>query len=67
MEAIARYYDESKNPDGVFLPGVPLADISEERWSALPEWIQQSADAWDAYRKTAPAARKAVHRLRCIS
>ena len=43
MEAIARYYDESKNPDGVFLPGVPLADISEEHWDALPEWIQGRA------------------------
>ena len=55
-EPIARYYVEAENPDGVFLPGVPLSDIEQSRWDALPEWLQASADAMPCYRKTAPAA-----------
>lgn len=53
-EKIARYYDESKNPEGGALPGVPLADITEERWASLPEWLQKSVDALACYRKTPP-------------
>jgi len=51
-ETIARYYDESKNPESGQLPGVPLADITEERWATLPEWLQASIDALSCYRKT---------------
>jgi hypothetical protein len=53
-EPIARYYDASKNPDGAFLMGVPLADLSESQWAALPVWLQLSVDASGWYRKTAP-------------
>jgi hypothetical protein len=53
-EPIARYYDASKNPDGAFLIGVPLADLSESQWAALPAWLQLSVDASGWYRKTAP-------------
>lgn len=57
---IARFYDETKNADGYYLPGVPLADITEERWASFPEWLQESADAIGWYTSTRPAARKAV-------
>ena len=56
-DPIARYYVEAENPDGVFLPGVPLSDIEQSRWDALPEWLRASADAMPCYMKTAPAAR----------
>lgn len=51
---IARYYDEAKNEEGGSLPGVPLTDITEERWAAFPEWLQNSIDALPQYRKTPP-------------
>lgn len=53
---IARYYDEAKNPDGAGLPGVPLRDLTEEEYAALPEWLQQSVDNLPFYRRTRPAA-----------
>lgn len=55
-DTIARYYDERKNPDGAFLPGVPLADLTEEQFDALPKWLQLSVDASPFYRKTKPRA-----------
>jgi hypothetical protein len=59
--AVARYYDESKNPDGAQgIPGVPLADITEERFARLPKWAQASADASGFYRKTRPGEAKAA-------
>lgn len=55
---IARYYDESKNGEGAFFAGVPLADITPELWEALPAWLQASVDAAPMYRKTpVPKAR----------
>lgn len=53
--ATARYYDESKNPDGGTLPGVPLADLSDEQFDSYPTWLQESIDVSDIYRKTNPA------------
>lgn len=50
--ATAYYYDESKNPDGRHLQGVPLADLSEEEFAALPGWLQKSVDAHPMYRRT---------------
>jgi hypothetical protein len=51
--ATARWYDASKNPDGGALPGgVPLADLSDEEYNALPKWLQASVDASPLYRKT---------------
>lgn len=52
--AIARYYDESKNPDGAGLPGVPLRDLEDEEFASYPAWLQESIDAWPAYRKSKP-------------
>lgn len=53
-ESIARYYDETKNPEGGMLPGVPLRDLTEAEFAALPPWLQESLDALPCYRKTPP-------------
>lgn len=53
-EKIARHYVADKNPEGAFFPGVPLRDLTEDEFDALPEWLQRSVDAHDMYRKTAP-------------
>lgn len=52
--SIARYYVPDRNPTGASLPGVPLADISEEQYDAFPAWLQLSIDAVGFYRKTKP-------------
>jgi len=51
-EPIARYYDASKNPDGAFLPGVPLADLPDSLYITFPAWLRASIDASPMYRKT---------------
>lgn len=51
-ESIARYYDESKNESGARLPGVPLRDLTESEYDALPAWQRASVDALPFYRKT---------------
>ncbi len=53
---IARYYKAEQNPDGAYIDGVPLRDITDEEWEALPERLQRAADASGLYRKT-PIAR----------
>lgn len=53
-EPIARYYDASKNPDAASLPGVPLRDLTQAEFDALPAWLQLSVDASMFYRKSAP-------------
>lgn len=52
--SIARYYDESKNQDGAFFPGVPLRDIDTDEWDALTDRMRDSVDASSFYRKTKP-------------
>jgi hypothetical protein len=52
--AIARYYDEAKNTDGRFIAGVPLRDLEQAEFDALPSHLQRSVDAADIYRKTKP-------------
>ena len=52
--SIARYYDESKNPDGAVLDGVPLRDLTVEEFETLPPWLQANVDASPMYRKTKP-------------
>ena len=56
---IARYYDDSKNDDGRAFDGVPLRDLTDEEFAALPEWLQLSVDASSLYRKKKPRADKA--------
>lgn len=58
-DPIARYYDEAKNPDGAFLPGVGLRDLTEAEFAALPEYLQESVDVCGFYRKTKPPTVKA--------
>lgn len=53
---IVRFYDEAKNPDGGFFPGVPLRDIEADEWDALSERMQKSVDVCPFYRKTRPRA-----------
>lgn len=55
---IARYYDDSKNEDGRAFDGVPLRDLTDEEFAALPEWLQLSVDAAPFYRKTKPRTEK---------
>lgn len=58
MDEIARYYDETKNPEGGMLPGVPLRDISQAEFDNYPAWLQASIDAHPMYRKTQLKAAK---------
>ena len=61
--ATALYYEASKNPDGVFFPGVPLRDLTDDEYEALPEWQRREVDAAPFYRRTNPnpTRRKAEH------
>ena len=58
MSEIARHYDASKNPGSeaypASIPGVPLADLDQATWDALPEYVQADVDASPMYRKTKP-------------
>lgn len=55
MSTIARYYDAEKNPkDERFFAQIPLRDLTQEEWDALPDHLKRSADASDLYRKTKP-------------
>lgn len=55
-ESIARYYDSSKNPgteaSPASIPGVPLTDLDQATWNALPEHVQRDINASPMYRKT---------------
>ncbi len=57
---IARYYDEGKNEDGRAFDGVPLRDLTEDEFAALPPWLQASVDASPLYRKTKPRTEPAA-------
>ncbi len=59
---IARYLNEANVQEGVFFPGVPLADITEEEFDALPKHLQEAVDASPMYRKTKPAEKKAANK-----
>lgn len=63
-EKIARFYVADRNPDGASLPAVPLRDLTEEEFGALPEWLQRSVDACPFYRKTKVPAEKAPETVR---
>lgn len=57
--SIARYYNEDNNPHGAAIPGVPLRDLTQEEYDALPDMEKASVDASELYRKTKPASAKA--------
>jgi hypothetical protein len=54
MSKTVYYYDASKNPAGVFYPGVPLADLTEEEYQRLSKADQAAVAGNPMYRKTAP-------------
>lgn len=56
----ARYYDAGKNPDGAFLPGVPLRDLTDDELAALPPHLQAGVAAAPFYRTTKPKAAPAA-------
>lgn len=56
MSDIARYYDASKNEAGAYFAGVPLRDLTQSEYDALPAYLQASIDACPFYRKTKPPA-----------
>lgn len=58
-DPIVRYYVESANPDGAFLPGVPLADLPDSLYISFPAWLRASIDASPFYRKSKPPAETA--------
>lgn len=53
-ESIGRWYDETKNLDRAFFPGIPLRDLTQAEWDALDDRMQESLDATPFYRKTKP-------------
>lgn len=57
---IAYYYDASKNegtPENpAYFAGVPLRDLEQEEFDALPTWLQASVAASPMYRKSKPRA-----------
>lgn len=56
MSKVELYYDATKNPEGAFITGVPLRDVTEDEYKALPKHLQRSALAAPFYRKTRPPA-----------
>jgi hypothetical protein len=56
--ATRKYYRPDRNPgteaNPAMLPGVPLADLSDEEYEAFPEWLQRSIDASEMYQSTNP-------------
>jgi hypothetical protein len=44
-------YDATKNPDGAYLPGVPLRDLTEADLASLPAWLVASIAGCAFYRK----------------
>lgn len=49
-----RYFDESKYDGSQPYGGVPLRDIDEAEWKALPKHVQESTDVLPYFRKTKP-------------
>lgn len=49
------YYDETKNPAGAYLPGVPLADLDDEQLAGYPDWLQASIKAAGFWSEKKPA------------
>lgn len=52
--ATARFYRADKNKEEASFPGVPLRDLDEDEFAALPDWLKASVDASEMYQKTNP-------------
>lgn len=48
------YYDPSKNPEGGYIDGVPLRDLTDDELAALPQWLRASVEACGFYTTEAP-------------
>lgn len=54
-----RYYNPERNPSGAYLPGVPLGDMTDQEFAALPLWVQRSVDASGFYFRSKPRSSSA--------
>ncbi len=54
-----RYYSADRNPDNLFIGGVPLGDLTAEQFEALEPWQQATVDAQPFYLKSKPRATEA--------
>lgn len=55
MSPVVYVYDAERNPDQQTLPGVPLADLTEDFLAELSDWLRKSIAACNFY---VPAAVK---------
>ena len=58
MSDIARKYNPRRNPNGEFVPGVGLHDLSKEEFAGLPKHARQSVDACGFYYRPRPTKSK---------
>ncbi len=54
--ATARYFDEAKDDGTQHVYGVPMRDITDDEYDALPKWLKAQVDASPLYRKSAPTS-----------
>ena len=54
MSELVRYYLPETNPNSYFVPGVPLASLTQEAWDELPEHLKRSVDACGFYSQEPP-------------
>lgn len=62
-EKIAFYYRPEANPEGQFIAGVPLRDLSEGEAAALPKHLLAAVRAAPFY-EGEPAARKTAQKAK---
>lgn len=71
MSEIIFEYLPQKNPKGKTLTGVPLSDISQAQFDALPKWVQRSVYSCEFYQsvdaKPAPKAKAAAPKAQAVS
>jgi hypothetical protein len=58
MDEIAFRYVAEQNPQGAFLPGVPLRDLTVADVAAAPAWLRPSIAAQPFYQAVEPAKPK---------
>ena len=49
-------YDPKKNPEGAFIDGVPMRDVTAAEFERLPLHVQASVRACPFYKEIAPGA-----------
>lgn len=53
-DTVVYTYDETRNPHGGYLPGVPLRDLTQADLDSLPGWILPSVAAAPYYVPAVP-------------